>query len=168
MIYWRKKKLENWTEIGKYACAVVRSLCEKKEMLTKKGMWKDMHHSACVVLRPDPRLFFLLQEPHGAPAWRDRPPCMTRRVAGSAQREPVEKTGTLTTIATITSTPPARKIQGMFLPSSSHLTPRWWEQPPRETAPRVFFSVPSKHFYYFLIFFSHFVVMQRAVFLFSF
>ena len=38
------------------------------------------------------------------------------RVEASAQREPVEKTGTLTTIATITSTPPARKTQGMSPP----------------------------------------------------
>lgn len=147
-----KKKIGNFTEIEKYAYAVVSSLYQKK-MITKEGMWKEMHYSAYRVLWPDPRLCFLLQEPHGAPAWRDRPPCMTRRVADSAQREPVEKTGTLTTIATITNTPPARKIQGMSLPSSSHLTPRRWEQPPRETASHVFFW-PIEAFFVFFIFFT--------------
>lgn len=56
------------------------------------------------------------------------------RVEGSAQRGPVEKTGTLTTIATITNTPPARMTQGMSPSSHSPLDPSKGERPTRERA----------------------------------
>lgn len=76
------------------------------------------------------------------------------RVEGSAQRGPVEKTGTLTTIATITNTPPARMTQGMSPSSHSPLDPSKGERPTRERA-ELFAGILG---FFFLLYFFTFLM----------